>query len=92
MTSFLHNFAESRHLYFQEMTSLHTVNYLSIEHTFKVAANIGYLRPDERWITQYNSLLIVLKNIGQVIAQQFTGELKRLYKGDIHHEAGSERC
>ena len=54
------------------MMSLHTANYLSIDHTFKMAANIVYLRPDGRWITQYNSLFSVLNNIGQVITWQLT--------------------
>ena len=35
-------------------------------------SHIGYIRADGRWITQYNSLFIVLNNIGQVIAWQFT--------------------
>lgn len=54
------------------MSSLSTSIYICIDHTFKVTANIGYLRADGRWITQYNSLFIVLNNIGQVIAWQFT--------------------
>ena len=51
------------------MAFLSTKGYISIDHTFKVAANLGYLRPDGRWITQYNSLFI---DIGQVIAWQLT--------------------
>ena len=69
---FLNNFVDNKHIYFQTMASLPTVNSLSFDHTFKVAANIGYLRPDGKWITQYNSLFIVLNNVGQVIAWQFT--------------------
>ena len=69
---FLTNFAEHRRLYFSQMSSLATSTYISIDHTFKVTANIGYLRADGKWITQYNSLFIVLNNIGQVIAWQFT--------------------
>lgn len=69
---FRKNFAENRYIYFKEMMSLSTRNYIAIDHTFKVAANVGYLRPDGRWITLYNSLFIVLNNIGQVIAWQFT--------------------
>ncbi len=48
---FLKKFAENRNLYFLEMASLSTQKYISIDHTFKVAANVGYLRPDGRWIT-----------------------------------------
>ena len=69
---FLANFAENKCIYFSQMSSLSMSTYISIDHTFKVAANIGYLRADGRWITQYNSLFIVLNNIGQVIAWQFT--------------------
>ena len=45
---------------------------ISIDYTFKVAANLGYVRPDGRWISQYGSLLIVLDNCGKGIAWQFT--------------------
>ena len=69
---FLKNFAENKRFYFYDMASLSTMQYISIDHTFKVAANVGYLRPDGRWITEYDSLFIVLNNIGQVIAWQFT--------------------
>ncbi len=69
---FLKNFAENKQIYFQAMAHLSTVNHITIDHTFKVAANVGYLRPDGRWVAQYNSLFIVLNNIGQVIAWQLT--------------------
>ena len=69
---FLKSFGENKHFYFKAMASLSTVKYISIDHTFKVAANLGYLRPDGRWITQYNSLFIVLNDIGQVLAWQLT--------------------
>ena len=69
---FLQNFVENRCIYFREMASLSTFNFVSIDHTFKVSANLGYLRPDGKWISLYNSLFIVLNNIGQVIAWQLT--------------------
>ena len=69
---FLANFAENKWIYFSQLSSLSTSTYISIDHTFKVTANIGYVIADGRWITQYNSLFIVLNNIGQVIAWQFT--------------------
>ena len=68
-TCFLHNFAEHRNIYTKEMASLTTSGFISIDHTFKVTANLGYLRPDKNWVSLYNSLL---NNIGQVIAWQFT--------------------
>ena len=61
---FSEEFAENKRFYFYDMASLSTMQYISIDHTFKVAANVGYLRPDGRWITEYDSLFIVLNNIG----------------------------
>ena len=49
-----------------------TSGYLSIDHTFKVAANLGYVRPDGRWVSQYKSVLIVLNNKRKIIAWQLT--------------------
>ena len=69
---FLQNFVENKHLYFQQMAALTTSDFLSVDHTFKVSANLGYLRPDGKWVSMYNSLFIVLNNIGQVIAWQLT--------------------
>ena len=48
---FLANFAENKWIYFSEMSSLATSVCISIDHTFKVAANLGYLRADGKWIT-----------------------------------------
>lgn len=45
---------------------------ISFDHTFKVASNIGYLRSDGKWITQYNSVFIVMNEHGEVMAWQFT--------------------
>ena len=38
---------------------------VSFDHTFKVASNIGYVRSDGRWITQYNSVFIVMNEHGE---------------------------
>ena len=51
---------------------LSTSEFISIDHIFQVTANLGYLRPDGKWISLYKSLFIVLNNIGQVIAWQLT--------------------
>ena len=45
---------------------------ISFDHTFKVAANIGYLRDDGKWITQYNSVMIIMNEDGLVMGWQFT--------------------
>ena len=62
-------FAENRDIYTHAMASLGTSAFISIDHTFKVTANLGYLR---HWISLYNSLFIVLNNVGQVLAWKFT--------------------
>ena len=67
---FLQNFAENKYTYFKEMEALSTIDFVSIDRTFTVTANLGYLRPDGKWISLYKSLFIVLNNLGQVIAWQ----------------------
>ena len=44
---------------------------LSLDHTFKVATNIGYWK-DQRWIKVYDSLFILLNEEGCVKAYKFT--------------------
>ena len=39
---------------------------------FKVATNVGYVRPDGKWVTLYRSQFIVMNELGQVLAWQFT--------------------
>lgn len=69
---FINNFVENRNIYTQEMALLTTSGFISIDHTFKVTANLGYLMPDGTWVSIYNCLFIALNNCGQVIAWQFT--------------------
>lgn len=45
---------------------------ISIDHTFHVAANIGYFRSDRKWISQYEAVFIVMNEKGEVITWQFT--------------------
>lgn len=40
---------------------------ISFDHTFKVAANIGYPRADGKWIPQYDSLFIVMNEDGLIL-------------------------
>jgi len=47
-------------------------NCIRLDHTFKVASNIGYLRADKKWVTLYDSIFIVLNKVGLVNAWQFT--------------------
>ena len=58
------NFLENEQYYVSEMTSLKSSSWISCDHTFKVACNIGYLREDKRWVQQYNSVFFILDNLG----------------------------
>jgi hypothetical protein len=65
------------------MRSLLCEGTIAIDHTFHVAANIGYFRSDRRWVSQYEAVFIVLNEKGQVLTWQFTKnkgfqEVKRL--------------
>ena len=70
--AFLAVFLEKEQLYLQEMSNVPIGESLSFDHTFKVAANIGYLREDGKWITEYDGLFLVLNSNGQVVAWQLT--------------------
>lgn len=72
MKCFTNNFLENKDHYFCAMTALVTSSHISLDHTFKVAANIGCLRSDGRWAAQYNSVLYVQNDVGQVISWMFT--------------------
>jgi hypothetical protein len=69
---FLQDFMEHKQYYFHEMYRLVTSDFISLDHTFKVAANLGYVRPDGRWISQYEAALIIMNNKGQIISWQLT--------------------
>ncbi len=67
------------------MISILSDRWISIDHTFKVASNIGYFRSDHMWVTQYNSVFIVMNELGQVLSWQPTkgetsSEVKQLLK------------
>ena len=69
---FLAEFLEHEQLYLNEMTCIPTRESISFDHTFKVATNIGYIREDGRWISEYDGLFIVLNENGQVLTWQLT--------------------
>lgn len=69
---FLKNFLENEQYYVSAMTSLKSSSWISCDHTFKVACNIGYLREDKRWVQQYNSVFFILDCLGRVLSWQFT--------------------
>ena len=71
ISCFVLNFREYEVYYTERMSELSAL-YLSADHTFKVAANIGVHLPDNKWVTQYDSLFCILNEKGQVVAWQLT--------------------
>lgn len=69
---FLARFVEDEKVYIREMMAIPTGETISFDHTFKVAANIGFNREDGRWVHQYDSLFIVMNGNGQVVTWQLT--------------------
>lgn len=69
---FLSKFIEDECAYISEIQSIIPGEVLSIDHTFKVASNIGYVRDDHRWVCQYNSAFIVFNGDGKIVTWQFT--------------------
>ena len=63
---------QSRKVILNEMVSVPIGNSISFDHTFKVAANIGYHREDNVWVSQYDSLFLVMNGNGQVVTWQLT--------------------
>ena len=69
---FIVTFEENELHYTNQMLQVEVKNCLRLDHTFKVASNVGYLRSDGKWITQYSSLFIMLNERGEVVAWQLT--------------------
>ena len=69
---FLARFLQDEQMYIKDMTTIPTGKSISFDHTFKVAANIGYLREDGTWVHQYDSLFLVMNANGQVVTWQLT--------------------
>uniref|UniRef100_A0A1X7URG2 Uncharacterized protein n=1 Tax=Amphimedon queenslandica TaxID=400682 RepID=A0A1X7URG2_AMPQE len=65
-----HFFEKMEDFYMSKMTSLCCRGSISLDHTIKVATNIGYQRTDGKWVTQYKALFI--NEDGQVLSWQFT--------------------
>lgn len=65
-------FLDSEQKYLYEIEKIRTGSTLSFDHTFKVASNIGYRRIDNVWVTQYDSLFIVMTEEGKIVKWQFT--------------------
>ena len=68
----LAKFLNDEKIYLTEICRIPVGECISFDHTFKVAANIGFLRDDGVWVPQYDSLFIVLNKNGQVLTWQLT--------------------
>jgi hypothetical protein len=69
---FLSRFLLNEKVYIREMVEIPSGESISFDHTFKVAANIGYNREDGNWIHQYDSLFLVMSEQGKVVTWQLT--------------------
>lgn len=68
---FITDFILNKERYMSAMSKI-SAERISFDHTFKVASNIGYLRSDAKWVTQYNSVFIIMNENGMIMAWQFT--------------------
>lgn len=69
---FIANFLISEDLYKKCIQSVNTGNSLSFDHTYKVCANIGYLRSDKKWVVQYDSVFLGMNDVGQIVSWKFS--------------------
>lgn len=69
---FLADFFKNNDDYNLHVSLLPINEFISLDHTFKVASNIGFVRSDGKWVTLYNSVFIAMNEHGQVVAWQFT--------------------
>ena len=76
--AFLATFLENKQLYMKELSAIPIKQSISFDHIFKVATNIGYLREDQKWITEYDGLFLVLNDRGQVVTWQLAHQFQNL--------------
>ena len=69
---FVIHFQECEHGYLSHMAGIKIQRCIRLDHTFKLASHIGYLRPDGKWVTLFETIFIVLNEEGVVVARQFT--------------------
>lgn len=69
---YIANFLKEEQVYLQDMVMINMGDTISFDHTFKVATNIGYLREDNVWVPQYDSLFLVMNGVGKIVTWQFT--------------------
>lgn len=69
---FLVDFFAYREAYNLYMSLLPIKKFITLDRTFKIASNIGFVRSDGKWVTLYNSVFIALNEVGQAVSWQFT--------------------
>lgn len=69
---FVAAFFRNELLYKRELTAISVGSAISFDHTFKIAANIGYTREDGKWIKQYDALFVVMNGDGKIVTWQLT--------------------
>ena len=67
---FVRSFIDSEHMYTNHM-SQRKGKWISFDHTFRVAANIGYWRCG-LWVKMYDSLFIVMNEESDILGWQLT--------------------
>lgn len=65
---FMANFLENEQYFKREIQSVDTGEELSFDHTFKIASNIGFLRDDNKWVCQYDSVFLVFNIQGKILS------------------------
>ena len=66
------DFLGKRPSYQHELSQLHSDGIITLDHTFKIASNIGYFQTDSTWVPLYDSALFVLNENGKVLDWQMT--------------------
>lgn len=69
---FLYIYNEHKQFFMQHFSETSSESWISADHTFKVAANIGCNVPDGSWVTQFDSLFIVMNEKGHVMSYKLT--------------------
>ena len=93
---FLATFLLQEQVYTREMNSINVGASITWDHTFKVATNIGFLRPDNVWVPMYDSLFIVMNSNGSIVSWQLTkgtcfSQIEQCLK-DLHIRALQQDC
>lgn len=75
---FLAMFFRNGQIYLRELISIEPGSSISFDHNFKVAANISYVREDDKWVPQYDSLFLVMNEDGKIVTWHLTMGTKRV--------------